>query len=77
MISIDEVKRLILSEFENAEVEVIDRTGQSDHFIVRVISNRFEGVGLMDRHRMVYAALNPAMKDGRIHAVEIKADVPA
>ncbi|MFQ5716356.1 MAG: BolA/IbaG family iron-sulfur metabolism protein [Nitrospinales bacterium] len=31
----------------------------------------------MDRHRMVQDSLNAAMRDGRIHAVEIKTSVPA
>jgi len=29
---------------------------------------------LLDRHRMVYQALDEPMKDGRIHALEIKAE---
>jgi len=45
-----------------------------DHFSIRVISDAFKGKNLLDRHRLVYEALAEPMKDGRIHALEIKAD---
>jgi len=60
----------------DAEVWVKDRTGTLDHFSIRVVSDGFKGKGLLDRHRLVYQALNEPMKDGRIHAVEIKALTP-
>jgi stress-induced morphogen len=44
-----------------------------DHFIVRVISVVFKDKSLLDRHRLVYRALNEPMSDGRIHALEIQA----
>ncbi len=56
-----------------AEVSVQDRTGTMDHFNVKVISDAFEGKNLLDRHRMIYQALDAQMKDGRIHALEIQA----
>ncbi len=57
----------------DAEVSVEDRTGTMDHFNVKVISDAFEGKNLLDRHRMIYQALDAQMKDGRIHALEIQA----
>ena len=57
----------------DAEVSVLDRTGTMDHFTVKVISDAFEGKNLLDRHRMIYQALDGPMKDGRIHALEIQA----
>ena len=60
----------------DAEVNVLDKTGMSDHFIIHVTSAAFEELGIMDRHRKVQDALNPAMQDGRIHAAEIKTATP-
>ena len=57
----------------DATVSVTDRTGTMDHLMVRVVSNAFKGKNLLDRHRMVYRALDEPMKDGRIHALEITA----
>jgi stress-induced morphogen len=57
-------------------VEVFDKTGMSDHFIVYVRSPEFSGKPLMARHRLVQAALKPLMDAGQLHAAEIKTDVP-
>jgi acid stress-induced BolA-like protein IbaG/YrbA len=32
---------------------------------------------LLDRNRLIYAALGDALKDGSLHAVEIKTGTPA
>ena len=63
---------LIRRSMPDAEVEVVDLTGTMDHFNVVVRSNAFAGVPLMDRHRMVEAALAEARADGRIHALSIR-----
>jgi stress-induced morphogen len=39
-----------------------------------VVSDLFKGKNLLDRHRMIYQALDEPMKDGRIHALELKAE---
>jgi len=76
MILPDALIRYIQSALPDAVVSVTDRTGTEDHFILRVVSDGFQGKGLLDRHRLVYQALNDPIKDGRIHAVEIKALTP-
>jgi stress-induced morphogen len=58
----------------DASVSVTDRTGTMDHFSIRVVSESFQGKNLLDRHRLVYDALAEPMKDGRIHALEIKTE---
>lgn len=59
--------------FPDVAVSVTDRTGTMDHLTVRVISDLFKGKNLLDRHRMIYQALDEPMKDGRIHALELAA----
>jgi len=73
MIAVNVLIGYIRSALPDAEVSVTDRTGTMDHFTIRVVSDHFKGKGLLDRHRLIYQALNEPMKDGRIHAVEIKA----
>ncbi len=63
---------LIRQSIPDAEVDVYDLTGTMDHFDVLVRSSAFAGKSLMDRHRMVEAAVRPARADGRIHALAIK-----
>jgi stress-induced morphogen len=62
---------LIRSELPDAEVDIYDRTGTMDHFNVTVRSAKFAGATLIQQHQMVYAALRGALKDGRVHAVEL------
>ncbi|MGA6826868.1 BolA/IbaG family iron-sulfur metabolism protein [Nitrospira sp. NS4] len=57
----------------DAVVTVTDRTGTMDHLKVVVVSDAFRGKNLLDRHRLIYAALDVPMKDGRIHALELTA----
>ena len=74
MITNDALTSYIRKTMPDAAVSVTDRTGTMDHFSIRVVSNSFKGKNLLDRHRMVYQALDEPMKDGRIHALEIKAE---
>ena len=73
MITFEDLSAQITQALGEAEVSVMDRTGTMDHFTVKVVSDAFKGKNLLDRHRMVYQALDGAMKDGRIHALEIQA----
>ncbi len=72
MIENDALTNLIRNELPDAEVGIFDRTGTMDHFNVTVRSNAFQGKSLIEQHKLVYGALKGALKDGRIHAVELK-----
>ena len=50
----------------------LDRTGGGDHFQVTVTSPRFEGLSLIDQHKLVYDALAAPLADGTIHELRIK-----
>lgn len=63
---------LIRTHIPDAEVSVYDRTGTMDHFNLVVRSEAFKGKTLIEQHQLVYGALKPALKDGRVHAVELK-----
>ena len=42
----------------------------------RVVSDAFKGKNVLDRHRLIYQALDEPLKDGRIHALELTAETP-
>lgn len=73
MITPDAVTDYIRKTLPDAEVTVTDRTGTMNHLKVEIVSNGFQGKNLLDRHRMIYQALDVPMKDGRIHALELTA----
>ena len=45
------------------------------HFRLHIVSQKFVGLGTLARHRMIYAALGPLMKQ-EIHALSIDAHTP-
>ena len=50
--------------------------GGAGHFAVEIIADAFAGKTLIQRHRLVYDALDDAMNT-EIHALSIKASTPA
>jgi stress-induced morphogen len=72
MIDNDSLAALIRRDLPDAHVEIVDRTGTMDHFNVTVRSSAFAGRTLIEQHQLVYGALRAALKDGRVHAVELK-----
>jgi BolA-like protein 1 len=50
--------------------------GSETHFKVLVVSPAFEGLGTLDRHRKVHAALADELKSG-LHALTLRALTPA
>ena len=62
---------LIRRDLPDADVQIVDRTGTMDHFNITVRSSAFAGKTLIQQHQLVYGALKGALKDGRVHAVEL------
>ena len=50
--------------------------GGAGHFAVEIVADAFAGKTLIQRHRLVYDALDDAMNT-EIHALSIKASTPA
>jgi stress-induced morphogen len=57
---------------EATELSVEDRTGGGDHFQVTVASPRFNGLPLLEQHRLVNEALADPLADGTIHELRIR-----
>ncbi|WP_455245643.1 BolA/IbaG family iron-sulfur metabolism protein [Petrachloros mirabilis] len=73
MITQETLTEYIKRAIPDAVVTMTDKTGTMDHLKVVVLSNAFQGKNLLDRHRMIYQALDAPLKDGRIHALELSA----
>ncbi len=76
------IRERLEREFSPDELEVVDdshlhrghpgaRDGRG-HFRVRVVSDRFQGLPRLSRHRLVYAAMGELMQTD-IHALNIEA----
>jgi stress-induced morphogen len=72
-VSVERLRGLLEDAFpEAANLDVVDRTGTGDHFLVSVTSTRFDGLSLLDQHRLVNDALAAPLADGTIHELRIK-----
>jgi BolA protein len=68
-----------------SELELVDDSAahaghagarEGAHYDLRIVSERFAGLGRVARHRLVYDALRPWMADG-VHALAIDARAPS
>ena len=75
MPTIDELKQRIEQALPGAQVQVEDLTGGGDHFRAEVVSERFEGLGRIDQHRLVYDVFGREI-GGPIHALSLKTSTP-
>jgi stress-induced morphogen len=72
-VAVDRLESLLRDAFPDAaELRVEDRTGGGDHFQVTVGSPRFDGLSLLEQHRLVNDALAEPLRDGTIHELRIK-----
>jgi stress-induced morphogen len=72
-VAVERLESLLRNAFPDAgELRVEDRTGGGDHFHVTVTSPRFDGLSLLDQHKLVNAALAEPLQDGTIHELRIK-----
>ena len=77
----EKIKNYLHAEIEISEVDIIDESykhanhkkdTRGGHFKLRVVSNAFSTLSLIERHRLVYKILDSMMKV-EIHALSIKA----
>jgi BolA protein len=74
-----------LAELSPTDIEIIDDSAKhaghagarsgGGHYRLRIVSSRFAGLRIMQRHRLVYDVLGPLMKQ-EIHALSIDAQTP-
>ena len=68
----DRIQELLEGAFPQASaVKVIDRTGGGGHFEVIVHDAAFNGMSMIDQHKLIYAALDEPWKQGNIHELRI------
>lgn len=82
----DRIVAKLSAEFDPVHVEVVDEShlhaghagakSGAGHFRVMIVSNRFEGVGRIERQRLVYRTLADEMGP-EIHALSIKTVSPS
>ena len=67
----NKIKKILKNKIKNSQIFVRDMTGNNDHFNLIVISNIFEGLTLIEQHKIVYKALDSLITK-EIHALQLK-----
>ena len=75
MALVDDVKSLIEGALPGAQVEVVDEGG-GDHLRANVAAPQFEGLSLIEQHRLVKNAVRERSDTGELHSLSIKTSVP-
>lgn len=78
-----------LNKLKPVKLDIVDNSAQhaghagskglngESHFAVSIISEAFEGLKLVQRHRLIYTLMNEEMSAGHIHALQIDAKTPS
>ena len=70
----NKIKEIIAGKmsYESLSVE-----GAESKYEVDIVSNEFNGMSTIQRHKLIYALLDNYIKTGEIHALTIKAKTPS
>ena len=82
----EQIKQLLNDAFKPELLEILDNSAAhaghagaqkgGGHYYVTIVANVFEGKSLVQRHQLIYQALNDLMKED-IHALGINALTPS
>ena len=70
-----DIEAMICAALPGAQVTIRDLAGDGDHYAAHVVAPQFGGVGRVQQHKLVYAALGGRM-GGELHALQVTTAVP-
>lgn len=70
MLEPDRLQQLIQAKLPDAEMDLEDLTGTRDHYRLTIVSDHFTGLTALQRHRLVYKALQQHV-GAEIHALSL------
>ena len=70
----EQIQQLIAAQMPEAQVDV---SGGEGKYVANVISDAFDGLTPIKRHKLVYACVNEQITSGELHALTIVAKTPA
>lgn len=76
MMPIEELQGMLERAFPGDKVRLSSPMGDNNHFQCVIVSGRFDGKTMVERHQMVYSALGDAMREA-VHALALKTYTPA
>ena len=76
-ISAENIRNLIKKKFPQADVEIIDTAGDSNHYSAIISAEEFRGKSRVEQHKLVYKALEGVMdgSNGILHALALQTKI--
>ncbi|KAM9980929.1 hypothetical protein ACTFIY_003241 [Dictyostelium cf. discoideum] len=79
----NEIKELLIKELNPINLEIINESymhnvpkGSESHFKVKIVSEKFETLSMIEQHRLVNEILKNYIGNGKIHALSITSRTP-
>lgn len=72
-LSLADINQLLTKQYPNIQWQV---TGDGYQYEVVGVGDEFAGLNKLKRQQLVYAVLNEAIADGRLHALTIRTFTP-
>ena len=69
-LSIEEIKKLIISSIPDATIDIKDLAGDNNHYSAIIKSKAFVGMSKVEQHKLVYKSLKGKMGN-ELHALSI------
>ena len=69
-LSIEEIKKLIISSIPDATIEIKDLVGDNNHYSAKITSKIFNGISKIEQHKLIYKSLKGKMGN-ELHALSI------
>ncbi len=71
----NDIKTMLDQAFPDALITLEDLVGDSNHYRLKITSNRFKGLSRVAQHQLVYQALGEKMGSD-LHALSVSTAVP-
>lgn len=71
----EDIERMIADALPGAAITIRDLAGDGEHYAAHVVAPQFAGLGRVQQHKLVYAALGGRM-GGELHALQVTTEVP-
>ncbi len=67
----EKLEKILLDNFPNASIDVIDLVGDQNHYSVKIVDKIFAGKSRIEQHKIVNNSLKEIL-GGELHAMELK-----
>jgi stress-induced morphogen len=72
MDTIQTVTERLQKAFPDSEIKLNDYKHDGMHVVLEITSDRFNGLSLIQQHKLVYTELNDLIESNAVHALKLK-----